>query len=72
MVYCTMKISEMKESAEVFERNGLGDTWLEANHDIIYGPSLEETDEFSQADQDLLEKLGWHRNTECDCIAAHV
>jgi len=67
-----MKITDMKKAAEIFERNGLGDVWLEADHDIIYGPSLEEVDKLPRADQDSLEELGWHRSTEFECLASHV
>ena len=58
-----MKYSEMKKSCEIFEK--YLDDWFEADHDIIYGPSLETA--FTDEDVDILEGFGWFKSDEYDC-----
>jgi pectin methylesterase-like acyl-CoA thioesterase len=70
-----MKISDLKESCEIFIRNGFSDTFIEASHDVIFGPSLETIDRCdirSNGDMKRLEELGWHRDEYSECLMCYV
>ncbi len=60
-----MMYSKMKQSCEIFEKYNLGKDYFEADHDIIYGPDLDE--DFSEEDINELETLGWFKSDEYDC-----
>jgi len=64
-----MKYSTMKESIIIFEKYGLGDEWLEADHDIIYGPSIDV--KFNKEDEEKVIDLGWWKNDDSDCWSCH-
>lgn len=38
-------VTRMKELLEVFEKKGLGDSWLSADHEVIYLPGEQDDPE---------------------------
>jgi hypothetical protein len=47
------------------------DMWLAAEHDIIYGPFVDDCS-FTDEEKKILEEGGWFVDTECDSWAAFV
>ena len=60
-----MQYSDMKKSIEILEKYSLDEEWIEADYDVIYGPSLDAP--FSDEDKQRLEELGWFESSEFDC-----
>lgn len=68
-----MTIQQMQQSCEIFIRSGLDNEFFEADHDVIFGPSMETLREkVSPADIMALELLGWYDSSEYDCFAHYV
>jgi hypothetical protein len=68
-----MNFQELLESAEIFVRNGFGDDFISAEHDMIFGPGISEKLETMPAeDMARLEELGWSKDREYDCMTTFV
>jgi hypothetical protein len=64
-----MQIKDLTEFVEIMTRSGLENKCLEADHDVIFGPSVYEIDEnVSVEDQKRLDELGWFRDDSIDCL----
>jgi len=44
--------------------------YCQGGHDILYGPGPSDPEAYSPQDQQALEVLGWHWDSEGDCWAA--
>jgi len=62
------KYSDVEKAMSVFKK--YDDDFLEAEHDIIFGPSLDI--KFSEDDIKIIEELGWFKNDEYDCWAHYL
>lgn len=62
-----MKINDFKKVIDILIELGLGEEFLEANHDVIYLP-IERSD-ISDSDFKKLEKLGAWEDEESDCLS---
>jgi hypothetical protein len=40
-----MRFKELLESCQIFVDSGLGEAWPDYDHDVMYGPNLDQVDE---------------------------
>lgn len=68
-----MQIKDLTEFVQIMERSGLGDEYLQSDHDVIYGPSLRDI-QFNVSREDLakLIELGWKESDEYDCLSHYL
>jgi len=57
------KYSQISEAMKIFIKHE--DDFLEADHDILYGPRLDT--HFTNEERKQLTNLGWHKSEEHDC-----
>ena len=60
-----MKYSDMQKSMEFILKH-FPDDFIEAEHDVIFGPGTE-PDDLPQEIQDGLDEHGWFYSSEYDC-----
>ena len=66
-----MNVKQMFDSMSIFGKYA-PEAHFEANHDIIYGPGLDELGELTTNDKDSLEELGWFIDEDNNCWSCFV
>lgn len=61
-------MTQIKQAIEIFEKYELNVNWLSAEHDVVYFP----TADLSEEDKQALKAMGFHWSNDADCWAGFV